>query len=100
MSPDVAGAAARFGGLCSSRLEFCVETRVAARGLEEASRGEALKMCEDARKRKFLAARGEAARERNGIWTNRDHAWSLGGRDGTLQNASSTILTGVASSSS
>ena len=69
--------AARGGAVWRALLDsarILEEARVEARGLEEALRSEAFKMREDATKRRFLAARGGTARERNGILPNRNHA--------------------------
>ena len=95
--------AARGGAVWRALLDSArslEEARDAARGLEEALRSDAFKTGENASKRRFLAARGGTARERNGFLPNRNQAWSLGGRGGTLQNAPSNILRRVASSSS
>ena len=60
-------------GVFLEPARFLGKRGVAARGLEEALSGEALKTREDAQKRKFFGGARRKARERSGKSPNRNH---------------------------
>ena len=105
-SPCEPGCGWRGGAVWRALLDsarILEEARIAARGLKEALRSEALKMREDATKRRFLATRGGwQGNEMRVCQTDKPKSCLNpgGGRKKTLQKCVVNHLTGVALGSS